>query len=121
MKQLLSISLLAAALIIAAFIFQKSCSIIDRVTDAENIISSYEEFERLYSSANEACNKIAILKSYAEEVSGGFSKAERVLAMESKLEGIIAVYNAKSRMIHKNKWKNSDLPYQLSRKYFVCE
>ena len=85
----------------------------NKVTDSENIIHSYEEYEQMYSTCKQLCDDISLLEESSIETTG-FSKEERVLSLKNNLNRWVNEYNAKSRMITKNAWKSSSLPHQLS-------
>ena len=113
---------LIAITIVGGIVFKITSTplqVISKVTDANHIISSYEEFQSIYNTTQDLCVKIAILDS-SNVVSYGISKEERILALKNNLSRWVSEYNAKSRMITKNKWKNPNLPHQLNIKT-VCE
>lgn len=94
--------------------------VVTRVTNPDHIISSYEEFEEMYSTCNKVCDDLRVLNNNEVDPKG-FSKAERNIALENNLNRWIREYNAKSREITRNMWKSSQLPYQLSREDFSCK
>jgi len=99
--------------------FSKPARLLDKVTEPTHIINSYEEFQEIYNTILDICTKIEILeKSNAE--ADGFSKEERLLNLQNNLSRWVQEYNAKSRMITKNLWKNPNLPYQLKNSE-VCK
>lgn len=114
-------------LVILSLIF-KTCSaatgVFSKVVNSDNIIESYEEYEEMYSTCNKICDDLRVLnltndKTYSSDT--GFSKGERIIALENKINRWVREYNAKSRMFRKNMWKSRELPYQLSRNDFMCK
>jgi hypothetical protein len=104
--------LIALILLIGAYFLFKPVILADKVTNTDNIITSYEEFYSLYESCKEVCFNLNVLEQTTEEVQG-FSKAERILALQMRLSNLVKEYNAKSKMKTKNLWKADDLPYQI--------
>lgn len=100
-------------------VLSRACAVADRVADPDNIITNYEEFQNIYSTCNQICDNISAL-SLTKTDSSAFSKEERVLALENKLNRWIREYNSKSRQITRNLWKSGSLPHQLSRTDFNC-
>lgn len=99
-------------IVLVCYWFSKPARLLDKVTEPTHIINSYEEFQEIYNTILDICNKIEILeKSNAE--ADGFSKEERLLNLQNNLSRWVQEYNAKSRMLTRNKWKNPNLPYQL--------
>lgn len=98
----------------------KPLQVLDRVTDPDHIINSYEEFEEMHSTAISICQQISILEESASESVGGFSKEERLIGLKNQLTRWVNEYNAKSKMITRNNWKSSDLPYSITTKS-ICE
>ena len=102
----------------------KPVQLLDRVTNPDHIIESYEEFEKIYATCNALCVQIADLREVSEDPSyqesAGFNSADRRLALKNKLTRWVADYNAKSRMITRNNWKARDLPYSLDIKS-ICQ
>jgi hypothetical protein len=98
----------------------KVMGVVDKTTEPEHIINSYEEYEEIYSTCNKLCDDISNYKNMEVDKTSGFSKQERILNLETQLNRWIREYNAKSRMITKNMWKSNKLPYQLKRSDFIC-
>lgn len=91
----------------------KPARVVDRLTEPEHIITSYEDFQEMYNTTQDLCQKIQVLGSSDVETKG-FSKEERLLNLNNTLSRWVQEYNAKSRMLTKNNWKNPNLPYQLN-------
>lgn len=111
----------ALVLIIGAIFLVKSFAVVDKVTDPDHIIASYEEFQNMYNTCQKICDDISVLKSSNVTSESGFSKEDRMVALKNNLNRWIQEYNSKSRQLTRNKWKNTELPYQLSTEYFNCE
>lgn len=92
----------------------KPARLVDKLTEPDHIIQSYEEYENMYEACITLCSKISALES-SNVNDPEFSTSERLLALQNLLDTRIGQYNAKSRMITKNMWKSKVLPYQLSR------
>lgn len=92
----------------------------DKLTDPDRAISTYENFYNMYEQGEQICNDISVMQN-ADSLSGGFSKNERIMALENKLNDLIRDYNAKSRAWTRNMWKAEDLPHTLKRSDFHCE
>lgn len=113
--------MLGLLIIVLLFITVRACSVTSKIADPDNIITSYEEFESMYSTCNQVCDNIKMLKSAdSKDMESGFSKSERILALQNKLNRWIREYNAKSRHISKSLWKSKNLPHQLSIDDFNC-
>ena len=87
--------------------------LVGKVTDANHIIYTYEEFQNSHNAILSVCQKIDNTKKLTKE-SAGFSNEERVLALENKLSTLVADYNAKSKMITRQMWKSKDLPHTIN-------
>jgi len=90
----------------------KPARLVDKLTEPDHIINNYEEFQAMYNTTQDICTKIQVLESSKVEAKG-FSREERLLNLQNNLSRWVQEYNAKSRMLTKNKWKNPNLPYQL--------
>lgn len=86
-----------------------------KVTDPDHIIESYEEFQSIYNTTKKLCADLKALDVLEEgSTSGGFTKVDRQIALQQQINRWVQEYNAKSRMLTRNQWKNPNLPYQLS-------
>lgn len=116
------------------FITSRSCGVISKITEPTNIITSHDEFESMYETCNQICDDIRVLTQFddnikaIDQISKGvyiekpaFSKEERIIALQNKINRWIREYNAKSRHISKSRWKSNSLPQQLSRSDFYCK
>ena len=116
------LGIIGFAIILTAMWFGgKALGVVDKVTEPDHIISSYEQYEEIYSTCNKLCDDIRNYKTMDVDETSGFSKQERILALETQFNRWIREYNAKSRMVTRNLWKSSTLPYKLERKDFHCE
>lgn len=98
----------------------KAIGVFDRVTEPDHIINSYEEYEEMYAACEKICDDLRVLDASEVDKTSGFSKEERIIAMEQNLNRWIREYNAKSRMITRNMWKSETLPHSLKRTDFNC-
>lgn len=95
-------------------------AILEKSTDADHIISSYEEFQNIYNT----CQKLdADLKTIretpdADPMFAQFSKGAMVAAKRQQMTRWVNEYNAKSKMVNRNLWKSNALPYQLNEEDF---
>lgn len=88
----------------------------------EDAVVNYEAYQEIYNAAKQIntnlCNmRVADAK---DPMFAQFSKQQRILAEQANLNRQIADYNGKSRMLNRNIWKSSELPYQLSTNDFNC-
>lgn len=90
-----------------------------KVVDVDKGITTYENFYQMHDQAEQICNDISVMQG-ADEMSGGFSKTERIIGLENKLNDVIRDYNAQSKAWTKSMWKSSELPYTISRSDFNC-
>jgi hypothetical protein len=88
------------------------------VTD--NAFVRYEEYQEIYNTCQQVNTDIGIIKALPEsdKMFEQFSKAQRIAALQSKLNRWVEEYNAKSKMWNRSLWKSSTLPYQLSVNQF---
>lgn len=101
--------------------FSKPFQVIDKATDPDHIITSYENFQDLYNSCKQVCIQITTLNTLPNgHVSGNFTKEDRIIAESNRLAKLVEQYNSDSRKLNKNKWKNPNLPYQLTFKT-ICD
>lgn len=92
----------------------KPARLLDKVTEPNHIINSYESFQNKYNACLSICNKIKVAESSEEDAfEGGTSKATVIRNYNELLVTRIQEYNADSKKITKNQWKSGDLPYQL--------
>lgn len=92
----------------------------EKVANPDIAVDTYENFYLLNDQATQICDDITVMQG-ADSISGGFSKTERIIGLENKLNEVIKEYNAKSRAWTKNMWKADDLPHTLKRSDFYCE
>lgn len=95
-------------------------ALVERATDPDHIISNYEEFQNIYNT----CQKLdADLKTIretpdADPMFAQFSKGAMVAAKRQQMTRWINEYNAKSKMLNRQYWKSTSLPYQLNEEDF---
>jgi hypothetical protein len=87
--------------------------IIEKVTDADNVISNYEEFQSIHNAAvkldRDLCNLRAVPD--ADPMFAQFSKgATHHSRSKANLDRWIEEYNAKSKMITRSAWKAKCAP-----------
>ena len=93
----------------------KPMQVLDRVTDPDHIISSYEEFHNMYNTCKDICSKMEALEGLSEDAtSGGFSVVERKIALKQNLSRWVNEYNSKSAQITRSLWKGDSLPHTLN-------
>jgi len=82
----------------------------------------YEEYQEMYNACTKLNTDLCRMKEIAEDdvMFAQFSKAQRVLAIQTQLNRWIEEYNAKSKMWNRALWKSNELPYQLSVEKFSC-
>lgn len=100
-------------------VLSRACAVSDKLLDEDRAVSTYEDFHNMYQQAEQLCSDIAVME-HADSLSGGFSKQERILGLENKLNEVIRDYNAKSEAWTRNMWKDEDLPHTLNRRDFNC-
>lgn len=101
----------------------RSCAgVTERVTDPDNIIVNYEQYQDIYNTCKKLNTDLCNMRSTPEtdKMFEQFSKAQRILALKTQLNKWVEDYNAKSKMITRNLWKSSELPYQLDVNQFNC-
>jgi hypothetical protein len=95
-------------------------ALVERATDPDHIISNYEEFQNIYNT----CQKMdADLKTIRATPDGDpmftqFSKGAMVAAKRQQMTRWVNEYNAKSKMLNRQYWKSTSLPYQLNEEDF---
>jgi hypothetical protein len=86
----------------------------DHVTNSvKDAVIDYDQYQDLYNQAQEVDNNIGVIMRTKDDAAG-FSKDERLNALELRLNNIVADYNAKSAHIDKKWWKSKTLPVTLS-------
>ena len=101
-------------------VFGRASGFLGKLTDPDRAITTYENFYQMHEQANQMCNDIYVMQN-ADSLSGGFSKNERIMGLENKMNDIIRDYNAQSKAWTKNMWKAGDLPHTLNRNDFNCK
>ena len=101
-------------------IFGRGCEAADIILDPNHAISTYENFYQMHEAATQFCDDIRVMQN-ADSISGGFSKNERIMGLENKLNDLIRDYNAQSQAWTSSMWKAEDLPHKLNRSQFNCK
>ena len=85
-------------------------------------IVRYEEFHEIARTTEKLNTDICLMRLLPEKdaMFAQFSKAQRINALQTQLNRWVEEYNAKSKMINRNLWKSSELPYQLTVTQFDC-
>jgi hypothetical protein len=117
---ILTVVLLTSVVVGTCRFISKPAQLFDRVTDPDHIIASYEEFHDIYNTCLQLCDDLEVMKNLPEGESGGFSKAERILALEQNLNRWVNDYNSKSSQISRNVWKHGDLPRRIEKES-ICK
>jgi uncharacterized membrane protein len=114
----LAIWIVGASLVVGAIVW-----VTKRGADTvDNGILHYEEFTEIAKACDklntDLCNMHKVPAD--DPMFAQFSKAQRVLALQSELNRWVEEYNGKSKMLNRSLWKPSSLPYQLSVSYYPC-
>jgi len=118
-KLIRKITLWVVGVVIVLMVLTRSCGFIDKVIDPDRGVANYENFYTLYEGCDQLCNDIVIAQGM-DSISGGFTKTERIIALENKLNNLIKEYNAASEAWTKSMWKAEDLPHKVKRSDFIC-
>jgi len=90
------------------------------VVNPEKAVTNYENFYLMYDQADQICNDIRVMQG-ADSISGGFTKNERIMGLENKMNDVIKDYNYQSKAWTRNMWKADDLPHTIKRSDFNCK
>lgn len=110
---------IALLMSIGGAILNRAGMFADKILDPDKAIATYENFYQMHEQADQICNDIYIMQN-ADSLSGGFSKNERIMGLENKLNDVIRDYNAQSQAWTRSMWKSDDLPHTLKRSHFNC-
>jgi len=106
-----------------------AADVIEKTLDANNVLANYEWFKTQYndweaikSKVQQAENSVSTFKSEAGDRSiWTFEDKQESARLQSIVDGlryqkedIEAKYNAHSKMLNRNLFKSSDLPYELN-------
>lgn len=105
--------------VILLSIFSYSMGWFSKVINPDRAVDTYENFYLMNDQADQICNDIIVMQG-ADSLSGGFSKNERIIGLENKLNDVIKDYNAQSKAWTRDMWKGDDLPHTLKRSDFDC-
>lgn len=121
--------LLGSALGFVGRMLSRPAAIVDKVTQPDRVIQTYEWFEEAYNDCLALDQKIETTTKQIETQFEGlpqdrtkWSRQDRdaysqwqttLNGQRSQRQNIVADYNAQSRMVTRQLWKNPDLPYQL--------
>lgn len=106
--------------IIILSVIARLFGVFNKVVDVDKGIVTYENFYQMHEQAEQMCNDIYIMQD-ADSMSGGFSRNERIMGLENKLNDVIRDYNAQSSAWTRSMWKGGDLPHTLKRSDFNCK
>ena len=92
------------------------------VTHIDDAVQNYEQFQDIFNTCQKLNTDLCNIKKLPEtdKMFEQFSKAQRILAIQTNLNRWVEDYNAKSKMWGRSLWKSSALPYQLSTNQFNC-
>ena len=109
---------LSILLSIGGFILNKA----SEATHLKDAVIVYEEFQEIYNTCSKLNTDLCNMKALPEtdKMFEQFSKAQRILAIQTNLNRWVEDYNAKSKMWGRSLWKSNALPYQLSVNQFNC-
>lgn len=101
---------------IVGFVMRRSISVADKA------LIRYEEFQEIYNTCAKLNTDLCRMSEVSEsdKMFEQFSKAQRLLSIQTQLNRWVEEYNAKSKMWNRSLWKSSALPYQLSVNQFNC-
>lgn len=91
-------------------------------THIDDAVQNYEQYQEIYNTCTKLNTDLCNMKALPEndKMFEQFSKAQRVLAIQTNLNRWVEDYNAKSKMWGRSLWKSNALPYQLSVNQFNC-
>ena len=97
----------------------RSCK---KATHLENAVLVYEEFQEIYNTCSKLNTDLCNMRSLPDndKMFEQFSKAQRILAIQTNLNRWVEEYNSKSKMWGRQLWKSNELPYQLNVNEFNC-
>jgi cell division protein FtsL len=106
------------ALSVIGFIVHKA----REATQIDNAVLRYEEYQEIYNTCQKLNTDLCNMKNMPETdiMFQQFSKAQRILTLQTQLNRWVEEYNAKSLMWGRALWKSNALPYQLSVDQFNC-
>lgn len=93
-----------------------------KATHIKDAVIVYEEYQEIWNTCEKLNTDLCNMKAVPEDdkMFEFFSKAQRILAIQTNLNRWVETYNAKSKMWGRQLWKSSSLPYQLSNQQFSC-
>jgi hypothetical protein len=91
-------------------------------THIDDAVQNYEQYQEIYNTCTKLNTDLCNMKALPEtdKMFEQFSKAQRILAIQTNLNRWVEDYNAKSKMWGRSLWKSNALPYQLSVNQFNC-
>ena len=96
----------------------QSCGVIAHVTSTQQIIQNYENFYQMNTDIKAMASNVKIAKAKLDRLKPGdpgYDQANiEYSGIQMNLNNLVSEYNSKSKMITRNLWKASDLPYQMS-------
>lgn len=116
--------IIGACLLIGALV--TTCNLVwkttKKATHIEDAVQVYEEFQEIYNTCYKLNIDLCNIREADEKdkMFEQFSKAQRVLTLQTNLNRWVNDYNAKSKMWGRNLWKSKKLPYELSVDNFNC-
>ena len=93
-----------------------------KATHIEDAVLRYEEYQEIFNTCSKLNTDICNMKSVPDDdpMFEQFSKAQRILQIQTNLNRWVEEYNAKSKMFGRSLWKSRELPYQLNVNQFNC-
>ncbi len=97
----------------------RSCK---KATHVEDVVIIYEEYQEIYNTCSKLNTDLCNMKSLPDEdkMFEQFSKAQRILAIQTNLNRWVEEYNSKSKMWGRSLWRSKNLPQQLNVNQFNC-
>lgn len=95
-------------------------ALVERATDPDAIIGNYEEFQNIYNTCQKLDADLKTIRATPDidPMFAQFSKGAMVAAKRQQMTRWVNEYNAKSKMLNRQYWKSTSLPYQLNEEDF---
>ena len=92
------------------------------VSHIDDAVQNYEQYQEIYNTCLKLNTDLCNMRELPEtdKMFEQFSKAQRILVIQTNLNRWVEDYNAKSKMMGRSLWKSNSLPYQLSVNQFQC-
>jgi hypothetical protein len=93
-----------------------------QATHLDDAVQNYEQYQEIYNTCTKLNTDLCNMRALPEidKMFDQFSKAQRILTLQTNLNRWVEDYNSKSKMVGRRLWKSRELPYQLSVNQFNC-